>query len=201
MKQCEDDYVHACRGSRGSRRRGILEPSTAGVDTASAHIGIHHESQEAAVRTATEFQVRASDEGDAGIHEARPVSGRVALRNAEETLCGPDISASTGEDERFEYRDHSRDRRLQEQHYGPYHDHRRCRVVRTDIFVDVPDLMMVMRLTPLMRSATIPSRERHGTTPAMYLMRLNVQSSMTTYRPSVGISALAATAISMVPSM
>ena len=43
-------------------------------------------------RSVREFQVRASDEGNAGIHEGSPVMARVSLRNADETLCGAEIS-------------------------------------------------------------------------------------------------------------
>ena len=63
---------------------------TAGVDTEAPTLVFTTES-ESPVRTATEFQVRATDEGSSGIHEDRPVMGRLSLRNADETLCGPDI--------------------------------------------------------------------------------------------------------------
>ncbi len=43
-------------------------------------------------RSLREFQVRATDEGGSGIHDATPVMARVSLRNADGTLCGAEIS-------------------------------------------------------------------------------------------------------------
>ena len=99
MEAVEESEVGANDGTPEVEAEDAVVFSTieAGVDTAVPTLEFTT-TPRSPVRVATEFQVRASDEGDAGIHETKPVSGRVALRNAEETLCGPDIR-DEGEEE------------------------------------------------------------------------------------------------------
>ena len=180
----EDNYVAPVEAADAADAE-IFSTLTAGVDTAAPTLEFTT-SPKSSIRTATEFQVRATDEGDAGIHEDRPVSGRVALRNAEETLCGPDIaSEGEAEDSNTESIPGTDDCKNNDVGLAPITGAGgSAPVVRTDIFTNVTDDSDEIGYYTFMAEA----RDKAGNVSAE-IERTIVHDDVA---PSIGISVLAA---------